>query len=88
MREKTPRGARQRSRAFDLVLTSMIPWISEKPWELAYDSGRQRFLATEEFISCAMRSPLFRQRESRAEINELPLPAEPWNNSSQLRAPY
>jgi hypothetical protein len=38
---------RQRSR-LDVVLTSMIPWIAEKPWEFAYDHGRQSFLATEE----------------------------------------
>jgi CHAT domain len=30
------------------VLTSMIPWIAEKPWEFAYDHGRKSFLATEE----------------------------------------
>jgi hypothetical protein len=35
-------------RRLDLVLTSMIPWIAEKPWEFAYDHGRQSFLATEE----------------------------------------
>jgi hypothetical protein len=39
---------RQRRRRLDLVLTSMIPWISEKPWEFAYDTGRRSFLATEE----------------------------------------
>ena len=39
---------RQRRRRLDLVLTSMIPWISEKPWEFAYDTGRASFLATEE----------------------------------------
>lgn len=38
---------RQRNR-LDLVMTSMIPWIAEKPWEFAYDHGRQSFLATEE----------------------------------------
>jgi hypothetical protein len=38
---------RQRRR-LDLVLTSMIPWIAEKPWEFAYDHGRKSFLATEE----------------------------------------
>lgn len=38
---------RQRSR-LDIVLTSMIPWIAEKPWEFAYDHGRKSFLATEE----------------------------------------
>jgi CHAT domain len=40
--------SRQRRRRLDLVLTSMIPWISEKPWEFAYDNGRRSFLATEE----------------------------------------
>ncbi len=35
-------------RRLDLVLTSMIPWIAEKPWEFAYDPGRKSFLATEE----------------------------------------
>ena len=40
--------ARQRTQRLDLVLTSMIPWISEKPWEFAYDAGRGTFLATED----------------------------------------
>jgi hypothetical protein len=40
--------ARQRRGRLDLVLTSMIPWISEKPWEFAYDRGRGTFLATED----------------------------------------
>ncbi|HYM62630.1 MAG TPA: CHAT domain-containing protein [Thermoanaerobaculia bacterium] len=39
---------RQRLRKLDLVLTSMIPWIAEKPWEFCYDSARASFLATEE----------------------------------------
>ena len=39
---------RQRRRRARSVLTSMIPWISEKPWEFAYDTGRRSFLATEE----------------------------------------
>ena len=39
--------ARQVGR-LDLVLTSMISWIAEKPWEFAYDFGRKSFLATEE----------------------------------------
>lgn len=38
----------QRGRKLDLVLTSMIPWIGEKPWEFAYDTNRKSFLATEE----------------------------------------
>jgi len=40
--------SRQRERRLDLVLTSMISWIAEKPWEFAYDAGRRSFLATEE----------------------------------------
>ena len=40
--------SRQRGHKLDLVLTSMIPWIAEKPWEFAYDTGRKSFLATEE----------------------------------------
>jgi CHAT domain len=40
--------SRQRKRRLDLVLTSMIPWIAEKPWEFAYDTVRESFLATEE----------------------------------------
>jgi hypothetical protein len=39
---------RQRRRRLDFVLTSMIPWISEKPWEFAFDTGRRSFLATED----------------------------------------
>jgi CHAT domain-containing protein len=39
---------RQGRRRLDFVLTSMIPWISEKPWEFAFDTGRRSFLATEE----------------------------------------
>jgi CHAT domain len=39
---------RQRGRRLDLVLTSMIPWIAEKPWEFCYDAARASFLATED----------------------------------------
>ena len=39
--------SRQRRR-LDFVLTSMISWISEKPWEFAFDAGRDTFLATED----------------------------------------
>ncbi|PWT92077.1 MAG: hypothetical protein C5B55_07010 [Blastocatellia bacterium] len=38
----------RQKRRLDLVLTSMIPWIAEKPWEFAYDHGRKSFLATED----------------------------------------
>lgn len=40
--------ARAQGRKLDLVLTSMISWIAEKPWEFAYDRTRRSFLATEE----------------------------------------
>jgi hypothetical protein len=40
--------ARQQNRKLDIVFTSMIPWIAEKPWEFAYDPTRKSFLATEE----------------------------------------
>ncbi len=40
--------SRQQNRKLDIVLTSMIDWIAEKPWEFAYDATRDSFLATEE----------------------------------------
>ncbi len=40
--------SRQHGRKLDLVFTSMVPWIAEKPWEFAYDAGRRSFLATED----------------------------------------
>lgn len=40
--------SRQRHRKLDMVFTSMIPWIAEKPWEFAYDKVRCSFLATED----------------------------------------
>ncbi|EHR69473.1 hypothetical protein BurJ1DRAFT_0591 [Burkholderiales bacterium JOSHI_001] len=40
--------SRQQGRKLDVVLTSMISWIAEKPWEFAYDRTRRSFLATEE----------------------------------------
>ena len=30
----------------DVVLTSMIDWVADKPWELAFDPSRREFLAT------------------------------------------
>jgi hypothetical protein len=35
-------------RRLNVVLTSMVPWIGEKPWEFAYDAVRRSFLATED----------------------------------------
>ncbi len=40
--------SRNPRRKLDLVLTSMISWLAEKPWEFAYDSGHRTFLATED----------------------------------------
>lgn len=40
--------SRQQGTKLDFVLTSMVPWIAEKPWEFAYDGARRSFLATEE----------------------------------------
>ena len=34
-------------RRLDIVLTSMINWVADKPWEFAYDPNRESFLATE-----------------------------------------
>ena len=30
----------------DVVLTSMLDWVADKPWELAWDPARREFLAT------------------------------------------
>ena len=38
----------RQGRKLDFIFTSMIPWIAEKPWEFAYDPGRNSYLATEE----------------------------------------
>lgn len=38
----------QGTRRLNLIFTSMIPWVAEKPWEFAYDPGRRTHLATEE----------------------------------------
>ena len=32
----------------DVVITSMVDWVADKPWEFAYDPNRQSFLATED----------------------------------------
>ena len=38
----------QRSRRLDVIFTSTIPWVADKPWEFAYDPVRLTSLATEE----------------------------------------
>lgn len=43
-------GARRRAdgRHLDIILTSAIDWVAELPWEFAFDTDRNAFLATEE----------------------------------------
>ncbi len=36
----------QRDGVLDLVLTSMLDWVADKPWELAFDPSRREFLCT------------------------------------------
>jgi hypothetical protein len=38
----------QRSERLNVILTSTIPWVADKPWEFAYDPVRKTSLATEE----------------------------------------
>lgn len=40
--------AKQQSRKLDVIVTSMIPWVAEKPWEFAFDTKRKSYLATED----------------------------------------
>lgn len=38
----------QHSGRLNVVLTSMVDWIADLPWEIAYDGSRRSFLAVEE----------------------------------------
>lgn len=38
----------ERVTRLNVIFTSMIPWIADKPWEFAFDRARGAFLATEE----------------------------------------
>jgi hypothetical protein len=40
--------ARSQGRRLDIIFTSMIPWVADKPWEFAYDPHRHSFLAMED----------------------------------------
>jgi hypothetical protein len=40
--------ALQDGRRLNVVFTSMIDWIADKPWEFAYDPSRKNFLAVED----------------------------------------
>lgn len=35
-----------KGRPLDVVFTSMLDWVADKPWELAFDPSRREFLAT------------------------------------------
>ena len=37
---------KRKTGALDLVFTSMLDWVADKPWELAFDPSRREFLAT------------------------------------------
>jgi len=41
----TARGL-QKGRSLTVVFTSMLDWVADKPWELAFDPSRREFLAT------------------------------------------
>lgn len=72
--------SRQQGRKLDVVLTSMIPWIAEKPWEFAYDRTRNSFLATEEvhFIRNALAAvPAERVALRRGPLRMLVVAAQP-----------
>ena len=53
----------------DIVLTSMIDWVADNPWELVYDPGRRAFLATEEvnFVRNVLTAIPAEEVESRGE---------------------
>ncbi len=38
--------SRHKRGALDVVFTSMLDWVADKPWELAFDPSRREFLAT------------------------------------------
>ena len=44
----TARSLQRHNERLNLILTSTIPWVAEKPWEFAYDPVRKTSLATEE----------------------------------------
>lgn len=42
------RSREERNGHLNIIFTSMIPWIADKPWEFAFDPDRKTFLATQE----------------------------------------
>jgi hypothetical protein len=49
---------RERSGHLNVIFTSMVPWIADKPWEFAFDPDRKTFLATQKlhFVRNALTS--------------------------------
>jgi len=57
----------------DLVFTSMIDWVADKPWELAWDPSRRLFLATSDVnfvrnVFTAVPAELRQRRRERLRI--------------------
>jgi hypothetical protein len=50
--------SRERSGHLNVIFTSMVPWIADKPWEFAFDPDRKTFLATQKlhFVRNALTS--------------------------------
>jgi hypothetical protein len=72
--------SRNPRRKLDLVFTSMVPWLAEKPWEFAYDSRRGTFLATEDvhFIRNALTAmPVDPVEQRRNRLRMLVAAAQP-----------
>lgn len=40
--------SRERSGHLNVIFTSMVPWIADKPWEFAFDPDQKTFLATQD----------------------------------------
>lgn len=40
--------SKERSGHLNVIFTSMVPWIADKPWEFAFDPQRKTYLATED----------------------------------------
>ena len=66
--------ARQQNRKLDIVFTSMIPWIGEKPWEFSYDTVRRVFWRQKRSTWCATSLQRFRLTRHRRATD----PCESW----------
>ena len=43
-----PVGAQAAERRLNIIFTSMVGWVADKPWEFAYDPSRRTFLCAED----------------------------------------